>query len=168
MPWPTESSSPMTTHHADGRAGTKLIASNRRAFHDYAIQDTFEAGLALTGTEVKSLRENGCSLGDAFARLRGREAWLVNMHIPPYGRGTFFSQHEPRRDRKLLLHRREIDRLAGKLQEKGLTLLPLRLYFRRNHVKVELGLARGKKLYDKREAIKEREIRRELERARRR
>jgi SsrA-binding protein len=150
------------------RAGTKSIASNRRAFHDFAIVDTSEAGLVLTGTEVKSLRQNGCSLADGFVRLKDGEAWLVNVHIPPYEQGTFFSQHDPRRDRKLLLHRKELDRLNGKLQEKGLTLLPLRVYFRRNRVKVEVGLARGKKLYDKREAIKEREIRRELERARRR
>jgi SsrA-binding protein len=152
----------------DPRAGTKTIASNRKAFHDFFIIDTNEAGLVLTGTEVKSLRQNGCSLVDGFVRLKDGEAWLVNVHIPPYEQGTFFSQHEPRRDRKLLLNKRELVRLRGKLQEKGLTLLPLRVYFRRNRVKVEVGLARGKKLYDKREAIKEREIRRELERARRR
>ncbi len=158
----------MTPSSNDGRAGTKTIASNRKAFHEYSIQDRCEAGLVLTGTEVKSLRSNGCSLVDGFVRIKGGEAWLVNVHIPPYEQGTFFSQHEPRRDRKLLLHTRELQRLAGKLQEKGLTLLPLRIYFRKNHVKVELGLARGKKLYDKREAIKAREIRRELERAARR
>jgi SsrA-binding protein len=158
----------MTAPNPDGRAGTKTIASNRRAFHDYAIVDTNEAGIALTGTEVKSLRANGCSLVDGFVRLKGGEAWLVNVHIPPYEQGTFFSQHDPRRDRKLLLHKRELARLSGKLQEKGLTLLPLRVYFRRNHVKVEVGLARGKKQYDKREAIKAREVRRELERAKRR
>jgi SsrA-binding protein len=158
----------MTARRADARAGTKTIASNRRAFHDYSIVDTNEAGLVLSGTEVKSLRQNGCSLSDGFVRLKDGEAWLVNVHIPPYEQGTFFSQHEPRRDRKLLLHRKELDRLKGKLQEKGLTLLPLRVYFCRNRVKVEVGLARGKKLYDKRQAIKEREVRRELERARRR
>jgi SsrA-binding protein len=158
----------VTSPNSDARAGTKTIASNRRAFHDFAIVDTNEAGLVLTGTEVKSLRQNGCSLADGFVRLKDGEAWLVNVHIPPYEQGTFFSQHEPRRDRKLLFHKKELDRLNGKLQEKGLTLLPLRVYFRRNRVKVEVGLARGKKLYDKREAIKEREIRRELERARRR
>lgn len=158
----------MTAGSADKRAGTKTIASNRKAFHDYAIQDTNEAGVVLSGTEVKSLRKNGCSLVDGFVRLKDGEAWLVNVHIPPYEQGTFFSQHEPRRDRKLLLHKKELARLSGKLQEKGLTLLPLRMYFRRNHVKVEVGLGRGKKMYDKREAIKEREVRRELERARRR
>lgn len=148
--------------------GVKPIASNRRAFHEYAILDTLEAGIALTGTEVKSIRANGCSLLDGYVRIRGREAWLVNVHIPPYGHGTFFSQHEPRRDRKLLLHAREIARLVGKLQEKGLTLLPLRAYFRKGRVKVELGLGRGKKLYDKREAIKRREALRDVERATRR
>jgi SsrA-binding protein len=158
----------MTRKTADAQPGRKTIASNRKAFHDYTIVDQNEAGLVLTGTEVKSLRANGCSLVDGFVRLRGGEAWLVNVHIPPYEQGTFFSQHEPRRDRKLLLHKQELARLAGKLQEKGLTLLPLRVYFHRNRVKVEVGLARGKKLYDKREAIKEREIRRELERAKRR
>jgi SsrA-binding protein len=158
----------MTAKSTDGEGGCKTIASNRKAFHDYAIADRFEAGVVLTGTEVKSLRANGCSLVDGFVRLRGGEAWLVNVHIPPYEQGTFFSQHEARRDRKLLLHKQELTRLSGKLQEKGLTLLPLRVYFHRNRVKVEVGLARGKKLYDKREAIKEREVRRELERARRR
>ncbi|MBV8162948.1 MAG: SsrA-binding protein SmpB [Candidatus Eremiobacteraeota bacterium] len=148
--------------------GQKTIASNRKAFHEYSIQDTFEAGLVLTGTEVKSLRAGGCSLVDGFVRLKGGEAWLVNVHIPAYEQGTFFSQHEPRRDRKLLLHARELQRLAGKLQEKGLALLPLRLYFRKNRAKVEVGLGRGKKLHDKREAIREREVRREIERAARR
>lgn len=156
------------TQRAHGKDGQKTIASNRKAFHEYAIQDTFEAGLVLTGTEVKSLRAGGCSLVDGFVRLRGGEAWLVNVHIPPYGQGTFFSQHEPRRDRKLLLHARELQRLSGRLQEKGLALLPLRLYFRKNRAKVELGIGRGKKLHDKREAIREREIRREIERAARR
>lgn len=158
----------MTPASADGRDGTKTIASNRKAFHEFSIGDKFEAGVVLTGTEVKSLRAQGCSLVDGFVRVRNGEAWLANVHIPPYEQGTFFSQHEPRRDRKLLLHQRELQRLAGKLQEKGLTLLPLRVYFRKNRVKIELGLGRGKKLHDKREAIKEREVRREIERAARR
>lgn len=158
----------MTAARPEAGTGTKTIASNRKAFHEYKIQDTYEAGLVLTGTEVKSLRGQGCSLVDGFVRIKGGEAWLVNVHIPPYEQGTFFSQHEPRRDRKLLLHARELQRLFGKLQEKGLTLLPLRMYFRKNHVKVELGLGQGKKLHDKREAIKEREVRREIERATRR
>jgi SsrA-binding protein len=148
--------------------GIKPIASNRRAFHEYAFVDRLEAGIALTGTEVKSLRTNGCSLGDGFVRLRAGEAWLVNVHIPPYERGTFFSQHEPNRDRKLLMHSREIIRFTGSLQEKGLSLIPLRVYFKRGLVKVELGLGRGKKTHDKREAIKQREVRREIERVARR
>ena len=148
--------------------GVKPIATNRRAFHEYAFVDRFEAGLVLTGTEVKSMRTNGCSLGDGFVRVRDGEAWLVNVRIPPYERGTFFSQHEPTRDRKLLLHGRELTRLAGTLQEKGLTLIPLGMYFKRGIAKVELGLGRGKKLHDKREAIKQREIRREIERVARR
>lgn len=148
--------------------GIKPIASNRRAFHEYSFVDKIEAGVVLTGTEVKSMRQNGCTLGDGFVRLRGGEAWLVNVHIPPYDRGTFFSQHEPNRDRKLLLHSREIKRLIGTLQEKGLTLIPLRTYFKRGNVKVELGLGRGKKTHDKRQAIKEREVRREIERVARR
>jgi len=149
-------------------AGQKTIASNRKAYHQYSIVDTYEAGLVLTGTEVKSLRAGGCSLVDGYVRIRNGEAWLSGVHIPPYGQGTFFSQHEPRRDRKLLLHARELHRLAGRLQEKGLALLPLRLYFKKNRAKVELGLGKGKKLHDKREAIKEREVRREIERAARR
>ena len=148
--------------------GIKPIASNRRAYHEYSFVDKIEAGIVLTGTEVKSMRAGGCSLGDGFVRLRGGEAWLVNVHIPPYDRGTFFSQHEPNRDRKLLLHSREIKRLIGTLQEKGLTLIPLRAYFKRGNVKVELGLGRGKKTHDKRQAIKEREARREIERVARR
>jgi SsrA-binding protein len=148
--------------------GTKLIASNRRARHDYKIEETMEAGLVLTGTEVKSLRVNGCSLTDGYVRLKGSEAWLVNVQIPAYEQGTFFSQHEPRRDRKLLLHARELKRLVGTLQEKGFALLPLRLYFKRGRVKAELGLGRGKKHYDKRETIKKRDAQREVERYARR
>jgi SsrA-binding protein len=150
------------------REGVKPIAGNRKAYHDYHIDETLEAGLVLTGTEVKSLRANGCSLTDGFVRLRGREAWLVNIQIPTYGQGTFFSQHDPRRDRKLLLHAREIERLVGKLQEKGLTLVPLRAYFKSGRAKVELGLGRGKRQYDKREAIKRREAQREIARVARR
>jgi SsrA-binding protein len=117
---------------------------------------------------VKSLRSNGCSLVDGFVRIKNGEAWLVNIQIPHYGQGTFFSQHEPRRDRKLLLHHREIARLIGKLQEKGLTLVPLRAYFKKGRAKVELGLGRGKRQYDKREAIKKREAQREMARHARR
>ena len=148
--------------------GEKLIASNRRAFYEYEIGERMEAGLVLTGTEVKSLRANGCSLADGYVRMKGREAWLVNVHIPPYGQGTFFSQHEPRRDRKLLLHARELSRMIGTLQEKGLALIPLRLYFKRGVVKAELGLGRGKKHHDKRETIRQKEAEREVARYARR
>jgi SsrA-binding protein len=151
-----------------GEDGVKLIASNRRAFHEYHIGERMEAGLVLTGTEVKSLRTNGCSLADGYVRMKGREAWLVNVHIPPYGQGTFFSQHEPRRDRKLLLHARELRRMIGTLQEKGLTLVPLRLYFKRGVVKAELGFGQGKKHHDKRETIKKKEAEREVARYARR
>jgi len=148
--------------------GVKPITSNRRAFHDYAIGERTEAGLVLTGTEVKSLRVNGCALADGYVKLKGREAWLVNVKIPPYEQGTFFSQHEPRRDRKLLMHARELRRLVGSLQEKGLTLVPLRMYFKRGLAKVELGLGRGKKQHDKRETIKQKEAQREAARYARR
>jgi len=149
-------------------SGIKPIAANRRAYHDYHILDKFEAGVALTGTEVKSLRVNGCSLVDGYATIKKNEVWLLNVHVPPYQQGSFFSQHEARRDRKLLLHGREIKRVVTDLQEKGLSLVPLRVYFKRGLVKVELGLGRGKKQYDKREAIKQREARREVERVARR
>jgi SsrA-binding protein len=148
--------------------GEKLITANRRAFHDYHILDRLEAGIVLTGTEVKSLRVNGCSLVDGYATVKNGEIWLMNVHVPPYQQGTFFSQHEARRDRKLLLHAREIARVAAELQEKGLSLVPLRVYFKRGVVKVEVGIGRGKKQYDKRAAIKQREARREVERVARR
>ncbi|GAV30877.1 small protein B [Coriobacteriaceae bacterium EMTCatB1] len=143
----------------------RTIATNKKAFHDYAIEETFEAGIALTGTEVKSLRENRASLRDAFATIRNGEVWLHNVHIAPYSHGNR-SNTDPDRTRKLLLHRNEIRYLIGKTKEKGLTLVPLRLYFSPSGlVKVELALARGKKLFDKREAIAEREHKREVERA---
>jgi len=148
--------------------GEKLMTANRRAFHDYHILDRLEAGIVLTGTEVKSLRVNGCSLVDGYATVKNGEIWLMNVHVPPYQQGTFFSQHEARRDRKLLLHAREIARVAAELQEKGLSLVPLRVYFKRGVVKVEVGIGRGKKQYDKRAAIKQREARREVERVARR
>ena len=144
--------------------GIKPIAANRRAYHDYHILDKFEAGIALTGTEVKSLRVNGCSLVDGYAAIKNGEVWLLNVHVPPYQQGSFFSQHEARRDRKLLLHAREIKRVIAELQEKGLSLVPLRVYFKRGLVKVELGLGRGKKQYDKRATVKEREWKREQQR----
>jgi SsrA-binding protein len=140
---------------------------NRRARYEFSILESLEAGIALSGTEIKSLREGGGSLTEAYARARDGELWLVNMYIPPYKAGSF-SNHDPRRLRKLLLHREQIDRLAGRITEKGLTLVPLRLYFTRGRAKVELGLARGKKLWDKRRATAERDAKRELERAVRR
>jgi SsrA-binding protein len=142
----------------------QLIATNRRARHEYHIEESLEAGLALTGTEVKALRAGRVSLGEAFARVEGGEVWLHHLHIPPYAAGNIFN-HEPLRRRKLLLHRTQIRRLAGKAEQKGYTLIPLRLYFTRGVAKVELALARGKKLYDKREAIGQREARRQAERA---
>ena len=140
---------------------------NRRARYEFEILESLEVGIALTGTEIKSLREGGGSLGEAYARVRDGELWLVNMFIPPYKQGSF-SNHDPRRPRKLLLHRAQIDRFAGRITEKGLTLVPLRLYFTRGMAKVELGLARGKKLWDKRRATADRDVKRELERAVRR
>jgi SsrA-binding protein len=142
----------------------RLIATNRRARHEYHIEEAVEAGLALTGTEVKALRRGRVTMGDAYARVQQGEVWLHHLHIPPYEAGNIFN-HEPMRPRKLLLHRREIQRLAGKAEQKGYTLVPLRLYFSRGVAKVELALARGKKLYDKRTAIEEREARRATERA---
>jgi SsrA-binding protein len=142
----------------------RLVASNRRARHEYHIEDSMEAGLVLTGTEVKALRSGRASLGEAFARVERGEVWLHHLHIPPYDQGNIFN-HEPLRPRKLLLHRRQIERLAGRAGQKGYTIVPLRLYFTRGRAKVEIALARGKKLYDKREAIGEREAGREAQRA---
>jgi SsrA-binding protein len=143
------------------------IAVNRRARHEYHIDETFEAGIALLGSEVKALREGKANLKDSYGRIDGDQVYLLNAHISPYGPASQFG-HEPTRTRKLLLHREEIARLTGKVKERGLTLIPLRLYFKRGRAKVELGLARGKKQHDKRESIKEREVRREMDRALRR
>src|SRR5262249_20634870 len=129
---------------------------NRRARFEYEILERWEAGIALTGTEIKSIRQGGVSLNEAFARVRDGELWLVSMYVPPYKEGSW-QNHDPRRPRKLLMHRGDIDRLAGVAAEKGLTVVPLRLYFKRGRAKVEIGLARGKKLWDKRRSIKERE-----------
>lgn len=142
----------------------KVVAKNRKARHDYHIEDTFEAGIALTGSEIKSIRAGQVNLRDGYATLRGDELWLVNVHIAPYKQASF-ENHEPRRDRKLLLHRREINRLIGKLQEKGLTLVPLQLYLKNSWAKVELGLARGKKMYDKRQTLRKRQDQRQMDRA---
>ena len=142
----------------------KPIARNRKAFHDYEILDKLEAGIELRGTEVKSLRNGKVQMADAYARVEEGELYLVGLHISPYEK-TAYGNHEPTRKRRLLAHRREIRRLAGKLNERGLTLVPLSLYFRRGWAKVELGLARGKRQYDKRQDIKRREHQRQIERA---
>lgn len=141
----------------------KVIADNRKARHDYHIEETFEAGMVLTGTEVKSLRAGRANLRDSYAAVENGELFLYNMHISPYTHGNMFN-HDPKRTRKLLMHKREIMRLLGQTQEKGYTLVPLRVYFRRGIAKLELALARGKKLYDKREAIAKRDERRRIER----
>jgi SsrA-binding protein len=145
-------------------AGEKLVASNRRARHEYHIEESMEAGIALTGTEVKALRSGRASLAEAFARVQRGEVWLHRMHIPPYEQGNIFN-HEPLRTRKLLLHRRQIARLEGRVGQKGYTIVPLRMYFARGRAKVEIAIARGKKLYDKREATGAREANREAARA---
>lgn len=149
---------------AQDRQRRTVVASNRKARHDYTILDTFEAGLALTGTEVKSLRAGRASLVDGFAQESGGELWLHGMHINEYAMGTW-NNHAPRRVRKLLLHRREIDRLVGKLRESGLTLVPLSVYFADGWAKVELALARGKRAYDKRHDLAKRDADREIGRA---
>lgn len=140
------------------------ITVNRRAFHDYIIGERFEAGLVLVGSEVKSLRAHRAHLKDAYARFLGDELWLIGAHISPYAPASAFG-HDPVRSRKLLLHRREIERLRGRILERGLTLVPLRLYWSKGRAKTELGLGKGKKLYDKRVAIRERMERREVDRA---
>ncbi|WP_124061623.1 SsrA-binding protein SmpB [Gordonibacter sp. Marseille-P4307] len=143
----------------------KLIARNRRAFHEYEILERFEAGIELTGTEVRSLRENNCQLTDCFALIRKGEVWLNNVHIPPYKNGNL-ANPDPDRRRKLLLHRNQIRTLEHKISEKGLALVPTQMYFKENSlVKVELALARGKKLYDKRKSMAERDSKREIDRA---
>ena len=145
----------------------KTVASNRRALHDYEILDRFEAGIVLSGSEVKSLRGGRGSLSEAYGRVQGGEVWLEGMHIPPYEQGEKRG-YDPLRRRKLLLHRNEIERLIGKTQERGLTLVPLRVYFSHGLAKVEVGLGRGKRQFEKRQTTLEREHRREMDRAARR
>ena len=147
------------------RTGVKPVASNRKARHDYEILDTFEAGMALVGTEVKSLREGKIQLKDAHARVEDGELWLVGVHVSPYELADGFGGHEPERRRKLLLHRWEIDELASRTAQEGLTIVPLSVYFREGRAKVELGLARGRRNYDKRHAIAERDAAREAAKA---
>jgi len=144
--------------------GRKLVASNRKARHDYFIEDVFEAGLVLKGTEVKALRAGRASLVDGYCTIERGEAWLEGVHIPEYSQGTW-TNHAPRRKRKLLMHRQEIDRLASKTQEKGHTIVPLGLYFVDGRAKVEIALARGKKEYDKRHTLREKQDTREAQRA---
>jgi SsrA-binding protein len=145
--------------------GVKLVVRNRKARHDYEIFDTFEAGLVLVGSEVKSLRAGKVTISDAYAAPRATEMFLLNLHIAAYEKATV-EPHEPLRPRKLLLHKRQIQRLVGRIQERGLTLIPLRIYFKEGKAKVELGLARGKRKYDKREAIAKRDARRDMDRVR--
>ncbi|MGH9369226.1 MAG: SsrA-binding protein SmpB [Thermoanaerobaculia bacterium] len=148
-------------------AAVKPVASNRKAFHDYFIEDRAEAGLVLTGTEVKSLREGRAQLKDSYVQFRGGEAFLIGAHISPYGPGSW-TNHPPERDRKLLLHRRELDRWAGAVATRGVSCVPLSLYFKGSRAKAEIALVKGKKLHDKRDAIRDRELKREADRAMRR
>jgi SsrA-binding protein len=142
----------------------RVVATNRRARHEYEILETFEAGMVLTGSEVKSLRAGRANLKDSYARIDRGEAFLLNAHISPYAAASHFG-HEPERNRKLLLHRSEIDKLNGRIQERGLTVIPLKIYFKNGRAKVLIGVGRGKKSYDKRESIKKREMERDADRA---
>ena len=146
-----------------GNTPIKVITINRQAYHDYFVERTIEAGISLVGTEIKSIREGKVNLRGAYAIVRNGELWLENAHIAVYEHGNRYN-HDPMRNRKLLLHRREIEQLQAKVATKGLTLIPLKLYLKGGRAKIELGLCRGKKLYDKREAIAEREVKREIER----
>lgn len=160
----------MPPDHRDGAAsedGEKVICWNKRARFDFELGERFEAGVVLAGSEVKSLRDGQADLRDAYAMLRGNELFLVNAQIAPYANASHF-QHEPRRDRKLLLHRAEIDKLASQIKLRGLTVVPLRLYFKKGRAKVEVALAKGKKKYDRRADVAERDAKRAIERAQRR
>lgn len=141
----------------------KVVATNKKAYHDYFIQETYEAGISLKGTEVKSLREGKANLKDSYVLIKNSEAFLLNCHISPYSHGNI-QNHEPLRTRKLLLHKREIEKLWGKIRETGLTLIPLKIYFSKGKAKVEIGLAKGKRQYEKRDSIKKKEAKREIER----
>ena len=154
----------MAQQKGSAQPSDKTVCVNRQARHNYFVEETYEAGLVLLGSEVKSLREGKANLKDSYARIQRGEAFLVNTHISPYPGANQFN-HDPTRTRKLLLHQREIERLTGKTKERGLTLVPLRLYFKNGKAKVELGLARGKKLYDKRETLRKKVAAREVERS---
>lgn len=143
---------------------SKLIAGNKKAYHDFFIEETYEAGIALLGTEVKSLRDGRANLKDCYAMIKNEEVFLIGLHISPYSHGNIMN-HDPERTRKLLMHKREIKRLFGLLTQKGYTLVPTKIYFKEGRVKVELGLAKGKKNYDVRETVKEKEAQREIQRA---
>ncbi len=147
---------------AKGKESQKLIADNKKAYHDFFIDETYECGIALHGTEVKSMRMGKCSIKEAFVRIEDGEVFVYGMHVSPYEKGNIFNK-DPLRVKKLLLHKYEINKLLGKIKEKGYTLVPLQVYFKDGKVKVEIGLARGKKLYDKREAIAKKDQRREAE-----
>lgn len=140
-----------------------VVTTNRKAYHDYFIEETYEAGISLLGTEVKSLREGKVNLKDSYAIIKGNEVFLLNCHISPYSHGNI-QNHDPLRTRKLLLHRKEIDKLWGKLSQRGFTLIPLKIYFKEGKAKVEIGLVKGKRKYEKREALKEKEAKREMQR----
>ena len=148
---------------AQAKAPQKLIANNKKAYHDYFIDETYEAGIALHGTEVKSMRMGKCSIKESFIRIENGEIFVYGMHVSPYEKGNIFNK-DPLRVKKLLLHKYEINKLAGKVAEKGYTLVPLQVYFKNGKVKTQIGLARGKKLYDKRESIAKKDQRREMER----
>jgi SsrA-binding protein len=150
----------MGTQERTGEAAQRMVADNRKALHDYHVLDTWEAGVVLLGTEVKAIREGRVNLRDSFARVEKGEVWLLNVHISPYSH-TGYARHDERRQRKLLLHDHEIRKLAGRVAERGLTLVPLRMHFKHGRVKVQLALVKGKQAHDKREAIRRREIERE-------
>lgn len=145
-----------------GKSGTKLISNNKKAYHDYFIEEKYEAGISLAGTEVKSLRMGKCSLKESFIRVENGELFIYGMHISPYEKGNIFNK-DPLRVRKLLLHRHEINRIAGQMTQKGYTIVPLQVYFKGSLVKIEIALARGKKIYDKRQDIAKKDMRREAE-----
>ena len=146
-----------------GADSQRVVISNRKARHEYSIEDTFDAGIALAGTEVKSIRAGQANIQDAFCKVEDGEVWLYNMHVNPFEHGSHWNM-EPRRKRKLLLHRWEIDKIRGWMEQKGLSLIPLKLYFQRGFAKIEIGMGRGKKLYDRREDIAKRDIERERQR----
>ena len=148
---------------ADNKQGTKIITQNRKAYHDYFVDEKYEAGIALFGTEVKSIRNGSVNLKDSYCSVKDGELYVIGMHISPYEKGNIFNR-EPLRDRKLLMHKREIMKIGGLMTQKGYTLVPLSLYFSGKNVKVELGLCRGKKLYDKRDALAEKQTNREIDR----